>query len=264
MPDLKPSNPKGEGTQAQEIQRDALQKKKKYTLLHIMFVVQMLFCISILMRSRDVITPTDAGLLAMAPALQSVWAVCMVYHGVQQKFLQPAILNKFPIFWLPLTTVVIQLVFFRGLCWDATKAILEHLPRSTFVGLQSMRVLAVGSLIKWKMGIFPTAFAWLTAFPDMLFGLSAIALLYQADWMENDIFLAMWNLVGFVLIVPIGGIVLQLGMTPTQLYTSKFSNAYVFEYPMMLGPSLVVPILVSWNAIVATWALARADQKALW
>ena len=91
----------------------------------------------------------------------------------------------------------------------------------------------------------------------MLFGLSAIAVLWRPDWLDNALFLACWNLIGFSLIVPIGASVLQFGMAPTQLYTSVVPNASVFEYPMILGPAVVVPILLSWNMTVALWACPR-------
>jgi hypothetical protein len=56
--------------------------------------------------------------------------------------------------------------------WNAGSAMqLDWLPRS----------------IKWYWGIFPAAFAGLTALPDFLFGTSAVWLLTQhSDWMQND------------------------------------------------------------------------------
>jgi hypothetical protein len=41
---------------------------------------------------------------------------------------------------------------------------------------------------------------------------------------------------------------------PTQWYKSQVSNDLVFEYLMVLGPAVVVPALISWNALAAAAA----------
>jgi len=235
----------------------SLNRKKQFTLLHVIFAIQIAFCISVIVRSRNVLSATDAGILLLVPILQTIWVAAATYLArSRQFFLHPIILRSFPIFWLPFFVAGVQQAIFGGL-QEQTTAILNYLPRSTFVGLQTVRVLAVGSLIKWYHGIFPFAFAWFTAFPDMLFGISAIVLLIQGDWIQDDTFLATWNMIGLAIIVPFGAMVLQLGMAPTQLYRSNVPNGSVFEYPMVLGPAAVVPILVSWNIMVAVWAVSR-------
>jgi hypothetical protein len=65
--------------------------------------------------------------------------------------------------------------------------------------------------------------------------------------------------VGFLIILPFGVFVVQLGMEPTHFYNSKVSYKTVFEYPMVLGPIIVVPILLSWNATVALWCAHAID-----
>jgi hypothetical protein len=185
--------------------------------------------------------------------------------GSHQFFQRERILRSFPIFWLPAFAAVAPLLIF-GSRPAGLKALLDHMSPWSLVGLQAIRSLAVGSLIKVYLGVFPWAFAWLTAFPDMLFGLSAayLSVAQPAEWFATDKsfyeFLGVWNLLGFSIIAPIGAIVLQLGMSPTRFYHSTVPNAAVFEYPMVLGPVLVVPTLLSWNVIVAMWALQKRNE----
>jgi hypothetical protein len=146
--------------------------------------------------------------------------------------------------WFPLMTVGIQMSLF-GLHWDAVMRIVDHTPDKVFVGLQAIRVLAIGSIIiKWRHGI---------AFPDLLFGCSAWCLLLTQPEKIDPTRLLIWNvIVGFLFIVPFGSwAIVLLGMASTRLNASR--NYLVFEYPHDFGsPGVVVPtILLSWNAVVA-------------
>ena len=202
----------------------------------------------------------QALLLAVTPVLQAVWASLVIRLGKQGIFATDSFLHSMPILWFPMITVSLQMSMF-SFEMDAVFRMLDTLPIQVFVTLQAIRSLAIGSLLKWRKGLFPTVFAWGTAFPDMLFGLSALALLVQNRWIHDQLFLVWWNLIGFVIIVPSGITMLQLGMKPTQLYQSTVSNNVVFAYPMVLAPGIVVPMLVSWNAIVAMWAWTRTSSS---
>jgi hypothetical protein len=230
--------------------------KKKLSLLPFIFAIEIIFALGVIWTcfSAGVISARDAAFLTLCPLLQFIWGAAAIYLGSEyQYFARDKMLRSFPMVILPIAPAVIQIAVFMAR-WDAVSAMLDWLPRSTFVGLHTLRVLAVGSLIKWYWGIFPAAFAGLTALPDFLFGTSAVWLLTQhSDWMQTDAFLFWWNVVGFLIILPFGVFVVQLGMEPTQFYRSKVSYKTLFEYPMVLGPIIVVPTLLSWNATVALW-----------
>lgn len=249
-----------EGSKEPTDATSVVEKRKRVTLLHVIFILELAFMVSILSKSSrdDVLSsPAETAALSAVPLLQSFWMTGVSYFGYKRQFFVTEQMQRsMPMVWLPLVMLVTQSAIFMG-CWDSTKAILDNTPRAAFVGLQCIRVLALGSLVKWKLGIFPAAFAWCTAFPDMVFGLSAIVLLIEGDWINDDWFLAVWNLVGFTIIAPVGVLVVQLGMEPTQWYNSTVPNYIVFAYPMVLGPAVVVPILLSWNAVVAVWAFSR-------
>ena len=231
---------------------------KKTSLLPVMVCMVILFSVGVIAYaySVQIITKDQIQSLAVAPILQTIWAVLVVHLGKRGAFSTETFLHSMPIFWFPMITVFLQMSIF-GSRIETVFEILDSLPIQAFVALQAIRSLAVGSLLKWRKGIFPTVFAWGTAFPDMLFGLSAMALLIQNQWIHNLTILFWWNLVGFGIIIPSGATMLQLGMKPTQLYESTASNNLIFEYPMVLAPGLVVPMLVSWNAIMVWWSWSR-------
>lgn len=79
---------------------------------------------------------------------------------------QPLILKSLPIVWLvlPMVTVLFLMIPF-SLRWNVVMKMVNHCSRTGFVALQAVRILAVGSLIKWKMGLFPAVFALGTASP---------------------------------------------------------------------------------------------------
>ena len=250
------------------------QKKKSFTLLHVLFLVQLICFVGALYRAMLVSdkTPPAASSLAwyslvvIVLVLWTVWTVTIGYRARRyNSFVTRRFLHRFPIFVL---SVPVMVLWITAACWQwdtVTTTVLLHTPRKALVAIQALRVLAVGSLLKWSMGIFPTPFAWFTAFPDMLYGLSAIAILIMSSSsivMDDDWLFALWNLVGFLLIVPMGAMVHQLGLPPTQLYVPRVSNAVVMEYPMVLGPASVVPTFVSWNLIVAVWVLTTTSTTA--
>jgi len=234
--------------------------KKKLSVLPLMVWAQAIFIVYVILRSyqQNVIEFGDAAALIVAPILLTTYALWVMRVGrTKQLFATNPVLSTFPMVWLPLVPVGILMSVFV-LRWSAVMAMVESTPPSTLVAFQALRSLAVGSLIKWKHSVFPTFFAWGTAFLDMLFGLSALTLLVSRISLTPNV-LFWWNLIGFVIIVPFGVLIVQLGMKPTQLYKSRVSYAVVFEYPMVLGPALVVPTLLCWNALVISWAWSKMD-----
>ena len=94
--------------------------------------------------------------------------------------------------------------------------------------------------------------------PDFLFGLSALIvgwlLLRKA---VGTRFLMIWNLIGAAII-----------LLPTFLLMNYFMNEpgfiFIFEFPMVLAPSIVVPIFIFLNFLLAwrSFELTRSRDKA--
>lgn len=247
-------------------------EQKKNSLLPYMILLLLCFTVVwILCGIHQTLLPWSvASPLLSVPLLQGVWALLIIHFGRRyQSFVQEQMLRSFIILWLPLVPIVLQVTVFtlNAQRWKFVADMIEaSLP--SLILLQALRTLAVGALLKWRMGLFPTAFALGTALPDMLFGLSAFVLwwwwhgtMVMPLLLEHPLLLLLWNAVGFVIIVPVGLVIVQSGMEPTRLYVSDKPYSLVFEYPMVLGPAVVVPILLSWNVIMILFASERLQSR---
>ena len=242
-----------------------LQGKKKRSFLPALIAIELIFttywilCVNL----QGVLSLSQTAPILSVPILQGLWAACIIRNGPW--FAQERILRSFPMVWLPLFPFVVQTAVFQLWQWETISELLRHQDSyQSVLMLQGLRVLAVGSLIKWKHGLFPTAFAWGTAFPDMIFGISTWWVLALLTGTEEPAWqlLALWNAAGLLLILPAGILIVQLGMAPTRLYPStRAPYKLVFEYPMVLGPAVVVPILLSWNGLLFQFAVEKLQQQ---
>lgn len=161
--------------------------KKKQSVLPLLVWVHISFVAYVIGRSHidNIIKRSDMIVLLSAPALLLLYSLWFMHVGrTKQLFVSPRISSSFPMVVVPLVPVAILVSVFV-LRWSAAMAMMEHVNVSSMIAIQATRSLAVGTLIKWHRGVFPTGFAWGTGLPDMLFGLSALALLVSGR--QDDI-----------------------------------------------------------------------------
>ena len=61
-----------------------------------------------------------------------------------------------------------------------------------------------------------------------------------------------WSLAGALVIVPAAPLVAQMGLAgPLQVFTAEPSATALFVYPMVLAPTLIVPLFVLFNLLTA-------------
>ena len=107
-----------------------------------------------------------------------------------------------------------------------------------------MRIGAIGSVMKALRGDVTSTFPLWVGIPDFLFGLSA--LLVGWLFLKKSVsprFLIVWNLIGTAIIL------VPLLAMPYWMGEPGFS--FIFEFPMVLAPSVVVPILLYINFLMA-------------
>lgn len=206
-------------------------------------------------------------------AALSIWAGILVVWGVATSWLAlsghydtSAFFRLLPGLWLPLVPTVLTIAWlmvsraFRR----ALYATVAYAPRA-FIAVHGLRIAAVGGIYKTYQGVFPDFFGYPVGIPDFLFGLSAVvlALLYGRKAYRPTM-LIVWNLLGIVVILP-APLLLQLGLPgPLQTFTDLPDGRTLFEYPMVLAPTLVVPLFITMNAIQATvvWMQMRRAKVA--
>ena len=155
-----------------------------------------------------------------------------------------------PGYWLPYIPVVtaVTLVLLITPLRLGLRKFVDYVPDYWLTGIHVLRILALGTIIKAAMGVFPEKFAWFVGIPDFLFGLSAIpvTLLARQKRLNNDI-LMLWHLTGaLVIIVPT--------IAFMHIFMKEALFPKLFAFPMALAPTLVVPLLVMLNLMVV-WRL---------
>jgi len=202
-----------------------------------------------------------AGWIYALLALLVLWGAISSHLGLTSAYQTARFLELQAPFWLPFVPVLLVLAPFALVpqARDAINRLIDHTPLYAIIAIQGLRVLAIGGIIKGWNGDFNAAFAFYVGIPDFLFGASALimAWLVMHDRI-NRWTLAAWNLIGAAIIVPGTFIVIKLALPgPWQLFTSEPSIMTLYDFPMALAPTLVVPVLVTMNLLVALRLVAR-------
>ena len=110
---------------------------------------------------------------------------------------------------------------------------------------------------------FPAYFEIGVGIPDLLY---ACPLSWLPVWRTRDRIgkkgLIVWNLIGFLIIVPTASLLIQMGLPgPLQVFTTPPKALVIYEYPMALAPSVTVPFSVMFNMWVVWRLLETVRQR---
>ncbi|MCU7930276.1 MAG: hypothetical protein KZQ90_05710 [Candidatus Thiodiazotropha sp. (ex Codakia rugifera)] len=178
-------------------------------------------------------------------AILLAWGGLVSYQSSQGILTSQQFLSLLPGYWMPY--VVTIFIFVATMLVPSLRSGLRTFATMTpmywLTGIHIVRMLAVGTLIKASLGLFPEKFAWFVGGPDLLFGLSAVVVTFQV-WRgrmsESQVML--WHLTGaLVILVPIIGFM--------HLFMQERLYSALFQFPMVLAPALVVPLLVMLNLL---------------
>ena len=182
----------------------------------------------------------------------TIWSVYSASLAIDGVYRSPDFLALYPGFLLPMipfavTGVLLALPIVRRGVWEFAGAVPAH----WFVAIQALRVLALGTLIKTLMGGFPVHVELAIGLTDLAFGLSALWLYGRArDGRISSDALAIWHAVGIFVVALPGEIAIQTGLPgPMQIFTDAPTAEIMLEFPLVLGPSLVVPCFLMLNLL---------------
>jgi hypothetical protein len=121
-----------------------------------------------------------------------------------------------------------------------------------------MRIAAIGGVVKAANGILPQSFVYPIGIPDLMFGLLSLALaLSYSRQRYSATTLIRWNLLGMAVLMA-APVLMQLGLPgPLHILNSQPDARTLFEFPMVLAPTLVVTLLFFLNGWHA-WVLWRS------
>jgi len=229
----------------------------KISITPVFVALVFVFCIAITRRARShgSINTAEARSVYVLILVFWVWTLIAVGLGIRETHL--ALMSRVPLLWQALVPVVLLLIAFAfsGNLRRGLRGIARSTPGHWFVFFQAFRIGALGGIMKGMRGEITSMFFFWVGVPDFLFGLSALVvgwlLLRKA---VSPGFLIVWNLLGFLLIfLPT--------FVPMNYWMNEPGFSFIFEYPMVLAPSIIVPTFISLNLLHAWGVLLNQKEK---
>lgn len=123
-----------------------------------------------------------------------------------------------------------------------------------------LRLLAIGTIIKYLQRQLPLHFLVWGSLPDFLFAASAIAVaLWAGQGILSREFLIGWHTIGFLVFFG-AGISMFLSMpSPLRLYHAVPDASIVFRFPMILAPNFTVPLFMLAHVFALVKLIGGAD-----
>jgi hypothetical protein len=122
------------------------------------------------------------------------------------------------------------------------------------IAFHCLRLLAIGSMIKYLQGDLPLHFIIIGSLPDFLFALSAAFLTFFAEpeSIGNGLLIA-WHLIGMTVFLGAGISMFFSVPSPVRIFHNKPDTTIVFQFPMALAPTIGVPLFI----LAHTFALLK-------
>jgi len=132
-------------------------------------------------------------------------------------------------------------------------------PLRWFAYFQVLRVAAIGTAIRTYQGEFPRSVELWVGVPDLLFGLSAIAVAWHMTKRPvTRNFWITWHAIGAGIILMLGMVVINMSLPGIfQVWAEPPTFEVAMQFPMALAPSMIVPLLVAGNL----WAIYAYVQR---
>lgn len=228
----------------------------KFSLLPFILVMQLVVIWLAANRTRKLDAMPAGGMtyISITILLLALWGSISSYLAYNNTYLQNWFLTSYPALWITFITPMIIMVpatLSRNIR-NIIRAIIDITPLHWIILFEAARILAIGGVMKGLNAEFSPYYAMYIGIPDTLFGLSGIFLAYLVAKEKAGLSTIMlWNVIGAMIILPFGVVLLQMGLEgPWQVFKETPSITTIFEFPMALAPTLVVPTFVIINLLV--------------
>ena len=236
----------------------------KFSMLPILLLIQMMVMYRATLNSETAgkIDSQQRSLVNKILVALGGWTVMSSYFGLSGIYQSEAFLASLPGFWvtqIPILIVMIPWTLSKSLR-QAFDSIIDNTPLYLIMAFEGIRVFALGGIIKGYKGEFSPLFAKAIGVPDFFIGILALTggyLIYKGIWGNHAAITI--NLLGFFVIIPFGMGLINLGLKGPMYYINETpSTATIFDFPMALAPTVVVPIFVMVNLFVAIRLLQKS------
>ncbi len=190
-------------------------------------------------------------------ALLIGWGAVSTVMGIRGLHATPWLLREVPLLWQACVAISLLCGFYA--LSPTLRSSLEGLARGAsttwLIWVQALRIGAIGSVAKALSGEISSSYPLWVGIPDFVYGLSAPIvgwLVYRG--VLRDKALAIWGGIGAAIIL-----VPTFGFMPYWMSEPGFS--FIFEFPMVLAPSIVVPVLILLNFLLSGQQLIKARAE---
>ncbi len=173
------------------------------------------------------------------------WLLLVIYAGRRGFFLTHTQ-------WLSNLVGVVIVVAFATAVFVAIPSAREGVARAAaattdgeLASIHILRLLAIGTFIKYLQRQLPLHFVILGALPDFLFAVSAVVVTFLAgNGFLGQEFLFAWHWIGFSLFLGAGIAMFLSVPSRFRIYHSDIDASIVFRFPMLLAPNFTVPLFM--------------------
>jgi len=201
-------------------------------------------------------------LVATMLILFALWAGASSYLAISGVYQSAWFLSSWPSFWVSFIAVAIFMapLFVSFGARETVRGVIDATPLHWMVGFQGLRMLAIGGILKALNGDFSLYFALYIGVPDFIFGLSAFVMAWLVYQNRVSVGVVIgWNFIGALIIVPFAVVLVQMGLPgPWQTFTGAPTIAMIFEFPMALAITIVVPVFVLMNMLISARLIERS------
>lgn len=240
-----------------------------FSTIPLLFLIQFvaIFTITTKTHGSGHISATQRNQIVLLLIVLAVWGGLSAFLGMRGYYQSDVFLSSLPGLWITQVPILIVMI-----PWMASKTlrrgvdeVIDNTPLHLIMVFEGLRVLAIGGIYKGYIGEFSPVFSRFIGIPDFLYGITtliAAVLIYRGVWQEKSAIII--NLIGFIIIVPFGMLLINAGLPgPMYMIEESPSLATIFEIPMALAPTLVVPIFVMVNLFVALRLIIRSGNRKL-
>lgn len=222
------------------------------------------FSVQAVHRNEYISTKQSYQIYAILGAL-SIWACISGHLGMEGHYRTETFLRSLPGYWItqvPVLIIMIPWIVSKAVR-DAINSIIDHTPLYKIMAFEAVRILAIGAVIKAYQGEFSAFFAYSIGVLDLVFGVLAMIatiLIYREKWNQRAAIYI--NLFGFLLIAPLGMTFINMGLPGIfNVVEESPGMESIFQFPMVLAPTFVVPVFVVVNLLVVVRLIKRGYLK---
>ena len=228
----------------------------KLSILPLFVAAVFIFCLAITRqaRSNKSINAAEARSVYALLLTFLVWTLIAVVLGIRGTHIE--LMPHIPLLWQAVVPVVLlsTAFLFSGTLRSGLRGIATSTPGHWLIFIQALRVGAIGGIMKGIRGEITSGYIFWIGIPDFLFGVSALVV----GWMllrkaAGPRFLIAWHLVGFALII-------LPTFVPMNYWMNEPGFTFIFEFPMILAPSIVIPTFISLNLLHA-WGIFETERQ---